>query len=1414
MKGKLIVGILITVLIFGCSNPFFPEKDEKGNKTAPSAPVITGHPQGAAYVVGGTAAPLTVTANKSGNGKLSYKWYSNDLNNNQGGTVIPGWTAASYTPSTAEKSTTYYYAVVTNTLNGKSASTASDTARIIVDDDIEPLDGNAEITGTYKIGEELSVNTTGITGAEAPFKYQWRQDEEDIPGATEETYTIIGANVAKVISCVITHNAAPGSVTADGEKVPYTIEILKSIVMDDNESTEELGDTITAAPDTGHEGDVITIAFTVVDICHYNLLDFGGVTPHIDSFNSDGSDTRIYTVNPDDASVGVINIFATFKHTNLVPDSIAFTDEDHVTGIYGDVITNAIKAGHLGSGAITYSSDNEEIAVVDNYGTVTLRKAGTAIITAHKDADAFYSSALDRYTLTVAPKPVTATMLTVEFREYDGTTQGYLTDTDDIIINGVINDDEVWIWGGQAIFADKNAGTGIAVSFTGWTLTGKDAGNYTLAQQPEDVTADIFPRPISIGTGIPSRTLIPFNSGDTLYGTTAVVSIDLTHIYLGLVAGDTVTVNVGTNSYGISGSANTGASGSITITYNGTTSVTQTTALSVPLTVTGNSNYTVSGGLPSIIGNIYILDGVTTARAIPVTQNNITEFNTYANTAAGLTRHYKLTQNVTLTPPAEGGSNWTAIGTSWSNTFRGSFNGQRYTITNLTINSTAGTQGMFGTIGNGSVIENIGLIGGSRSGVSCIGGIAGSVGIGGTVQNCYFTGNINCENESGGIVGYNGGMVRNCYFTGNIYAAGEYNGGIVGFNNGTLQNCYSTGNIFGDSSYSHYCGGVVGANEEGIMQNCYAIGNVYALSGGGVAGYNARTMRNCVALNQNIYISNNSANNNSAPIGRVSGMNGGTNNYARSTGMTLRYNWNGTTGTTYTPSVGISGKDGANVSVPFTSTTWWATAGNWSAADGAFAWDFVNVWEWRYANNSYMPILRNMPQGTQSPGVPIAVTGISLNAASLSLNLNRDTFTLVATIAPADATNKTVTWSSSNSSVATVTQSGLVTTRSIGTTVITATTADGGFRRDCNVTVIAYIPITSMSLSPSAFYGLNSDISLSIIKTPANATEKVVWGSSNESIVYIDNVSSATSARIETGWQSGRAVITVSTDDGRLSARCKIWVCEWDFSRLPTNYAATATFTMGSPSSETNSNSNERPQRQVTLSAFNIQRYPVTQELYEWVMDTNPSHFSEDNDRAPAAGETAGRRPVENVSWYDALVFCNRFSTMIGFSPAYRINGSTNPNDWGAVPTSANPTWDAVTIVSGSNGFRLPTEAQWEYACRAGTTTAYHTGISINDNTGWYTANSGSMTHEVRKKTGNAWGIFDMHGNVREWCWDWHGTYPGTNETNPTGAASGSYRVVRGGAWLSIAQDLRSAFRDSAVPFSRSNSIGFRIVYP
>ncbi|GHU03195.1 hypothetical protein FACS1894147_06700 [Spirochaetia bacterium] len=236
------------------------------------------------------------------------------------------------------------------------------------------------------------------------------------------------------------------------------------------------------------------------------------------------------------------------------------------------------------------------------------------------------------------------------------------------------------------------------------------------------------------------------------------------------------------------------------------------------------------------------------------------------------------------------------------------------------------------------------------------------------------------------------------------------------------------------------------------------------------------------------------------------------------------------------------------------------------------------------------------------------------------------------------------------------------------------------------------------------------------------------------------------------------------------------------------------TFTMGSPLSEAGRIDNEA-QHQVTVTGFYLGKYEVTQKEYEEVMGINPSRFK---------GQSL---PVERVSWFDAVEYCNRRSQKEGLTPAYTISGSGN---------NRTVSWNR-----NANGYRLPTEAEWEYACRAGTAGPFSTGINITANQVNYNGNypyNSNAKGTYREKTtavgsfaANPWGFYDMHGNVWEWCWDWYGDYGSRTQTDPAGAASGTLRVFRGGSWFSLAAVARSAYRYYYAPTFQSYNLGFRV---
>ncbi len=265
------------------------------------------------------------------------------------------------------------------------------------------------------------------------------------------------------------------------------------------------------------------------------------------------------------------------------------------------------------------------------------------------------------------------------------------------------------------------------------------------------------------------------------------------------------------------------------------------------------------------------------------------------------------------------------------------------------------------------------------------------------------------------------------------------------------------------------------------------------------------------------------------------------------------------------------------------------------------------------------------------------------------------------------------------------------------------------------------------------------------------------------------------------------------------------------------------TFLMGNPGSEVERERDET-QHEVTISRdFCMSQYEVTVGEFRWFVTVSGYQteaetsgggyvWTEDGgweEQADANWKNpyisqGDDHPVVLVSWNDAVAYCNWLSKEEGLTLAYRINGN-------------EVTWNRE-----ANGYRLPTEAEWEYACRAGTTTPFSTGTNITTNQANYNGNdpyNGNAEGTYRQKTTaagsfspNAWGLYDMHGNVWEWCWDWYDDYSENSQTDPEGATSGSYRVNRGGSWYNLGQYVHSAYRGNNTPSGRNHFIGFRLV--
>ena len=280
--------------------------------------------------------------------------------------------------------------------------------------------------------------------------------------------------------------------------------------------------------------------------------------------------------------------------------------------------------------------------------------------------------------------------------------------------------------------------------------------------------------------------------------------------------------------------------------------------------------------------------------------------------------------------------------------------------------------------------------------------------------------------------------------------------------------------------------------------------------------------------------------------------------------------------------------------------------------------------------------------------------------------------------------------------------------------------------------------------------------------------------------------------------------------------------------------------------------------RTVTLSDFYMGKYEVTQEEYasvmegqkvtveglEYTLESNPGCCIADSTSYPLFnGDVQEKRPVEEVTWYDAVWYCNALSEKEGLTKAYNIEVTQVKQAFSK--TGYNIYRANVTLNKDANGYRLPTEAEWEYAARGGDLTKEDWNYVFSgadtaedvpyneeknsglDSVGWYKFNSingttgdtspssgeqGYGTHQVGKKAPNRLGLYDMSGNVYEWCYDWYGTV--SAETDPTGAASGSYRIVRGGSWVYVADEASVSCRSAFGPGSRDSYCGFRVVRP
>ncbi len=435
------------------------------------------------------------------------------------------------------------------------------------------------------------------------------------------------------------------------------------------------------------------------------------------------------------------------------------------------------------------------------------------------------------------------------------------------------------------------------------------------------------------------------------------------------------------------------------------------------------------------------------------------------------TIYFRLANDITITAKF-----WTPIGEY--NSFDGVFDGNGYTIS--------------GVKHSGTNYEYVGLFGSNA----------------GTIKNLTVNGDVSGQSNVGILTGYNSGTIENCLTKGTANGTSSKVGGLVGENsNGTISTSGSTAVVTGSSNV----GGLVGRNyENGKITNCYAQGNVTGSSNvGGLVGYNDYYSYAYCPVVQYCY-----------SIGVVSSNN--------NSGGLIGYNQGGLVTASYYNSE-TSGQTDTVKGTP-------ATTEAMKIIDNYAGWDFDKVWAMSSRVYGGYPYLQTM-----IPVETISVTGVTLNKSALSL-IEGNSETLTATVTPDNATNKGITWTSSNTNVAIV-SNGKVTAKTVGTTTITVTTVDGGYTASCNVTVTekapATVAVTGVTLNKSAV-SLEKDKTetLTATVTPTNATNtNVTWKSSNTSVATISN-------GIVTAKSAGTAVITVTTADGGYAAECTVTVTE------------------------------------------------------------------------------------------------------------------------------------------------------------------------------------------------------------------------------------------------------------------------------
>jgi formylglycine-generating enzyme required for sulfatase activity len=473
----------------------------------------------------------------------------------------------------------------------------------------------------------------------------------------------------------------------------------------------------------------------------------------------------------------------------------------------------------------------------------------------------------------------------------------------------------------------------------------------------------------------------------------------------------------------------------------------------------------------------------------------------------------------------------------------------------------------------------------------------------------------------------------------------------------------------------------------------------------------------------------------------------------------------------------------------------------------------------------------------------IGISGVPTTAtAGTELNLS-------GTVAPANATNKTINWSVQNAGTTGAVVSGnTLNATGAGTVIVRATITNGltasvNYTQDFSVTVsLAFVAVTNISgVSTTATVG--TGLTLSGTVAPSNATNKtIVWsvpipGPTGATLSGNTlNTTAAGTVTVLATIANGSSVSSNYTQEFNIIVSAgPVFVTAAEYRETIPILTSPTAITVTSGSSVFISG------RTVTLSPFRMAKYETTyqlwKEVYDWAVNhgytiASPGVEGHGTNGTGTMGTAAEKatRPVTTINWRDAIIWCNAYSEMSGKTPVYYMDDTYTTMLRVSTTTSGTATEaDKAVMKPGANGYRLPTEAEWEFAARGGNqgdaaNWGYtYAGSGTVDSVAWYSGNAGSTVgtsnaaygaHPVGTKTGNGKGLYDMSGNVWEWCWDWYGTISSGTVTDPVGATSGGDRVLRGGSWSDNASSAAVSYRNNDYPGSTYNGYGFRLVCP